>query len=65
MILFLPSEYKGAFDLFDMDGDGTITVEEIYKVLQSLGKHTSKDDIEKILSSVDVDGRLRILLLSS
>ncbi|ELT88403.1 hypothetical protein CAPTEDRAFT_107528 [Capitella teleta] len=49
-------EYRDAFDLFDMDGDGTITVEEIYKVLQSLGRHTTKEEIEKILSGVDVDG---------
>ncbi|ELU04285.1 hypothetical protein CAPTEDRAFT_194292 [Capitella teleta] len=49
------SEYRDAFDLFDMDGDGTITVEEIYKVLQSLGRHTTKEEIEKILSCADID----------
>jgi Ca2+-binding EF-hand superfamily protein len=42
--------------LFDIDGDGTITVDEIHKVLQALGRHTSKEDIQNLLSGVDVDG---------
>mmetsp|Transcript_9941 Transcript_9941/g.15946 ORF Transcript_9941/g.15946 Transcript_9941/m.15946 type:complete len:175 (-) Transcript_9941:262-786(-) len=50
-------EFRDAFKLFDKDGDGVITVEEIFEVFQSLGfKEYSKNDVKKMVKAVDVDG---------
>jgi calmodulin len=32
------AEFKDAFSLFDKDGDGSITLEELATVMRSLGK---------------------------
>ena len=49
-------EFGDAFKLFDKDGDGVITVDEIYTVLQDLGfKKYSKGDVTKMVKSVDAD----------
>eukprot|EP00483_Globobulimina_turgida_P002450 UN02454 len=50
-------EFRDAFKLFDKDGDGVITVEEIYEVFQSLGfKKYNKKHIKKMVQAVDIDG---------
>jgi len=50
------SEFKEAFSLFDMDGDGTITTKELGKVLRSLGQNPSEADLQDMLNEVDTDG---------
>ena len=35
------AEFKEAFALFDTDGDGTITLDELRTVMQSLGQTPS------------------------
>merc|ERR1712087_564533 len=60
----LREEFNDAFKLFDKDGDGVITVDEIYDVFKALNfteeKGTdhkfTKDDIKKMVTAVDVDG---------
>mmetsp|Transcript_12665 Transcript_12665/g.11277 ORF Transcript_12665/g.11277 Transcript_12665/m.11277 type:complete len:175 (-) Transcript_12665:279-803(-) len=50
-------EFRDAFKLFDKDGDGVITVEEIFSVFQSLGfKQYTKSEVKKMVKAVDVDG---------
>merc|ERR1712130_222672 len=50
-------EFRDAFKLFDKDGDGVITVDEIYEVFQDLGfKKYDKKDVQKMVKAVDVDG---------
>merc|ERR1719192_3093799 len=50
-------EFRDAFKLFDKDGDGVITVDEIHEVFDSLGfKQYSKSDVKKMVKAVDVDG---------
>eukprot|EP00484_Ammonia_sp_Unknown_P025389 CAMPEP_0197023564 /NCGR_PEP_ID=MMETSP1384-20130603/4235_1 /TAXON_ID=29189 /ORGANISM="Ammonia sp." /LENGTH=188 /DNA_ID=CAMNT_0042451791 /DNA_START=18 /DNA_END=584 /DNA_ORIENTATION=+ len=50
-------EFRDAFRLFDKDGDGVITVDEIHEVFQSLGfKQYDKKDVQKMVTAVDVDG---------
>eukprot|EP00483_Globobulimina_turgida_P013052 UN13076 len=50
-------EFRDAFKLFDKDGDGVITVDEIYEVFQSLGfTKWNKKDIKKMVAAVDIDG---------
>ena len=50
-------EFRDAFKLFDKDGDGVITVDEIYQVFTDLGfKDYAKKDVKKMVKAVDVDG---------
>ena len=50
-------EYRDAFKLFDKDGDGVITVDEIYQVFKDLGFNKySKKDVKNMVKAVDIDG---------
>lgn len=50
------AEFKVAFSLFDPDGDGSITVEELGQVIRSLGQNPSEADLQDMINEVDVDG---------
>ena len=50
------AELQEAFNLFDKDGDGTITTQELSTVLRALGQDPSKDEVKDIVNEVDVDG---------
>jgi len=45
------------FSVFDMDRDGFITVEEVFKVLESMGFLASPSSIDDIFRQVDLDGK--------
>ncbi|XP_042501076.1 calcium-binding protein CML24-like [Macadamia integrifolia] len=49
-------ELKDAFDLYDKDQNGLISVSELHLVLKSLGEKCSVHDCSKMISSVDADG---------
>ena len=49
------AELKEAFSLFDEDNSGTITVEELSKVMEALGLQTSDEELEEMVLEVDVD----------
>lgn len=49
-------ELKDAFDLFDVDKNGLISVQELHSVLRKLGEKCSKNDCEKMIKKVDADG---------
>ena len=50
------AEFKEAFALFDVDGDGSITVEELRTVFSSLGQNPSDQELRDMIADVDEDG---------
>lgn len=51
-----PAEFREAFRLFDKDGDGTITKEELGRVMRSLGQFARVEELHDMLQEVDSDG---------
>ncbi|KAI5633495.1 EF hand domain-containing protein [Phthorimaea operculella] len=49
-------EFREAFRLFDKDGDGTITKEELGRVMRSLGQFARVEELQDMLKEVDSDG---------
>jgi calcium-binding protein CML len=47
---------KDAFSVYDVDGNGSISAEELQKVMASLGEPCSMSECRKIISGVDSDG---------
>lgn len=48
-------EIKEAFALFDRDGDGHITANEIGIVMRSLGQNPTEADLHDLMEEVDTD----------
>jgi calmodulin len=53
-------ELKHAFDLFDRNGDGYISVQELATVFQSLGQSLTTAELQLLLQDIDTDGDGRI-----
>ncbi|KAF0877685.1 CETN4 protein, partial [Crocuta crocuta] len=49
-------EIKEAFDLFDVDGSGTIDVKELKIAMQALGFEPKKEEIKKMIAEIDKEG---------
>ncbi|GAA0139183.1 calmodulin-related [Lithospermum erythrorhizon] len=49
-------EFKEAFSLFDKDGDGCITVDELATVIRSLDQNPSEEELQDMFAEVDADG---------
>ncbi|VDI26213.1 Hypothetical predicted protein [Mytilus galloprovincialis] len=49
-------EYRKAFNSFDLDGNGLITVKEFKKAMARLGQNISEKKIKKIMKEIDIDG---------
>jgi len=47
--------YKDAFDQFDRDGNGDITIEELGTVMRSLGQNPTDAELKDIINEVDID----------
>ncbi len=50
------TDLKETFALFDKDGDGNITMEELGIVLRSLGQSPTEAELQDIINEVDSDG---------
>lgn len=48
-------EYKEAFDMYDKDGSGSISVMEFIKALKNMGQTLSQDEINNLIQSIDGD----------
>ncbi|XP_028394071.1 calmodulin-like [Dendronephthya gigantea] len=49
-------EYWQAFSVFDVDGDGTISTEELGNVMKSLGQNLTQEEIQTMIREIDTDG---------
>ncbi|KAJ9682353.1 hypothetical protein PVL29_018299 [Vitis rotundifolia] len=50
------AEFQEAFCLFDKDGDGCITLDELATVIKSLEHSTTKEELQTMMDEIDVDG---------
>eukprot|EP00440_Ansanella_granifera_P053452 gb/GFBE01057950.1/.p1 GENE.gb/GFBE01057950.1/~~gb/GFBE01057950.1/.p1 ORF type:complete len:166 (+),score=79.35 gb/GFBE01057950.1/:1-498(+) len=50
------AEFQEAFGLFDKDGDGSITAEELGIVMKALGRKTTLEELKAMIGEVDEDG---------
>lgn len=55
-----PLDYREAFRLFDKDGDGSITTQELGSVMRSLGQYAMADELRQMLDEIDSDGKLSV-----
>lgn len=49
-------ELRAAFRQFDQDGSGYIQARELENILQKMGRHLSKSEINAMISSLDSSG---------
>ncbi|CAN6287034.1 unnamed protein product [Urochloa humidicola] len=50
------AEFKEVFKLYDKNGDGFITSEELGTVMESLGKNFTESELKAMIKAVDADG---------
>ena len=50
------AEFMEAFSLFDKDGDGTISTNELGTVMRSLGQNPTKTELQDMIDEVDATG---------
>ena len=50
------AEFKEAFSIFDLNGDGLITVEELGTVMRALGQNPTEAELLPMIAQVDKDG---------
>ncbi|KAK1131392.1 hypothetical protein K0M31_017677 [Melipona bicolor] len=51
------AQFREAFRLFDKDGDGSITKEELGRVMRSLGQFARAEELRTMLQEIDIDGK--------
>ncbi|XP_039256606.1 troponin C, skeletal muscle-like [Styela clava] len=50
-------EFKTAFDMFDEDGGGDISVKELGKIMTLLGWNPTRNELDEIISPYDKEGK--------
>lgn len=54
-----PLELHQVFQLFDKNGDGKITKDELGGVMRSLGQFPTAEELQQMLIEADVDGNAK------
>ena len=49
-------EYREIYNIFDADQSGSIQHDEIAQVMRTLGQNPTDDEVEQMVSAIDVDG---------
>jgi calmodulin len=50
------TEFKEAFEIFDKDKDGFITIKELGEIMKNLGQNPSEGELQDMINEVDIDG---------
>jgi calmodulin len=50
------AEFREAFEIFDYDGDGCITIKELGIVMRSLGQNISETELIEMITELDENG---------
>lgn len=48
------AEFKEAFTLFDKDGSGEISADELLQVMKSLGQNPTRQEVEDMIAEVGI-----------
>lgn len=51
-----PSELKQVFQMFDQNGDGSITKDELHASLKNMGLYIPKEELAEMMEKIDTDG---------
>ena len=49
------NEFREAFNLYDKDGDGTITILELGSIIRSLGQTPTDTELQDLINEIDLD----------
>lgn len=49
-------ELRRAFQVFDRDGSGHISTDELRDVLKSVGENLTEEELDEMMRQVDLDG---------
>ncbi len=50
------AEFREAFEIFDKDKDGFITIKELGEIMKNLGQAPTESELQDMINEVDVDG---------
>lgn len=50
------AEFKEAFEIFDKDRDGFITIKELGEIMKNLGQSPTDAELQDMINEVDIDG---------
>jgi calmodulin len=50
------AELREAFEIFDRDQDGYITIKELAEIMRNLGNPPTEGEIQDMIAEVDIDG---------
>jgi Ca2+-binding EF-hand superfamily protein len=49
-------EMLEAFQIFDQDGDGNISADELRQIMENLGERLTDEEVEDMVKEADTDG---------
>lgn len=57
LTFYFSAEYFEAFQQYDKDKSGFITAKDLGNLMKSLGENPTENELQKIINTVDVDGK--------